>query len=379
MFSRNETMTQLLDSPPIQRSDVATGRLLDALQDIVSKVQIQSDFCIRHPDYKPFELPAEVVARFQQLPADIQRKYLSLQLRSFLYGIYYNGCMRTALAPDADSNPLPLDLENNTFLGVDLGFYNRLHESNSGTGYFDPGWYVLKEESDGSLAVTKGSLRLHIERDRHLQPSEQAAVVGDLVAIRMPKNLVQNGFYMAVGNVKSNRLDDSEGQPVTVRIYFNLTPEGAISLMSNLTRQLNDIPIPFTFKVLYNPADYGRYDSGVLYFEKSNYEAVRQVLETVYVETRAHFHTDVPLFTKLLAPGLGLAEEPDHKFAAQESFGMNRCQIIANGLLEAWHKGDDSPDTRMNAILQHFSLLGIYWQRSYLNANSSNIYTPLNL
>ena len=379
MFSRNETMTQLLDSPSIQRSDVATGRLLDALQDIVSKVQIQSDFCIRHPDYKPFELPAEVVARFQQLPADIQRKYLSLQLRSFLYGIYYNGCMRTALAPDADSNPLPLDLENNTFLGVDLGFYNRLHESNSGTGYFDPGWYVLKEESDGSLAVTKGSLRLHIERDRHLQPSEQAAVVGDLVAIRMPKNLVQNGFYMAVGNVKSNRLDDSEGQPVTVRIYFNLTPEGAISLMSNLTRQLNDIPIPFTFKVLYNPADYGRYDSGVLYFEKSNYEAVRQVLETVYVETRAHFHTDVPLFTKLLAPGLGLAEEPDHKFAAQESFGMNRCQIIANGLLEAWHKGDDSPDTRMNAILQHFSLLGIYWQRSYLNANSSNIYTPLNL
>jgi hypothetical protein len=144
IFNRNKTMTQLLDSPPIQRSDVATGRLLDALQDIVSKVQIQSDFCIRHPDYKPFELPAEVVARFQQLPADIQRKYLSLQLRSFLYGISYNGSMRTALAPEADSNPLPLDLENNTILGVDLGFYNRLHESNSGTGYFDAGWYVLR-------------------------------------------------------------------------------------------------------------------------------------------------------------------------------------------------------------------------------------------
>jgi hypothetical protein len=68
-----------------------------------------------------------------------------------------------------------------------LGFYNRLHQSNSGTGYFDPGWYVLREESDGSLAVTKGSLRLHIERDRHLQPAQQAAVVGDSVAIRMPK------------------------------------------------------------------------------------------------------------------------------------------------------------------------------------------------
>jgi len=379
MFSRNETMTQLLDSPPIQRSDVATGRLLDALQDIVSKVQIQSDFCIRHPDYKPFELPAEVVARFQQLPADIQRKYLSLQLRSFLYGIYYNGSMRTALAPEADSNPLPLDLENNTILGVDLGFYNRLHQSNSGTGYFDPGWDVLREESDGTLAVTKGSLRLHIERDRHLQPAQQAAVADDSVAIRMPKNRVQNGFYMAVGNVGADRFDLSEGHSVTVRIYFNLTPEGAVAVMGSLTRQLNGKSIPFNFKVLYNPKDYGRYDSGVLYFDKSDYKVVRQVLHTVYGENELHFQPEVPLFTMQLAPGLGLAEEPDRKFADQESFGMNRCQIVANGLLEAWHQGDDSLEGRMTSILQQFSLLGINWQRSYLNANSEDVYAPLDL
>ena len=372
-------MTQLLDSPQIQRSDVATGRLLDALQDIVSKVQIQPDFCIRHPDYKPFELPAEVVARFQQLPADIQRKYLSLQLRSFLYGIYYNGSMQTVLEPEADSNRLPLDLENNTLLGVDSGFYNRLHQSNSGTGYFDPGWYVLREENDGSLAVTKGSLRLHIERDRHLQPAQQAAVVGDLVAIRMPKNRVQNGFYMAVGNAESNRLDPSKGQSVTVRVYFNLTPEGAVAVMGSLTRWLNEKAIPFNFKVLYNPKDYGRYDSGVLYFDKSDYEVVRQVLHTVYRENESHFLPEFPLFTMQLAPGLALAEEPDCKFAAQESFGINRCQIVANGLLEAWHQGDNSPEGGMTSILQQFSLLEIDLQRAYLNAKSEDVYTPLDL
>ena len=372
-------MTQLLDSPPIQRSDVATGRLLDALQDIVNKVQIQPDFCIRHPDYKPFELPAEVVARFQQMPGDIQRKYLSLQLRSFLYGIYYNGSMRTALAPEADSNPLPLDLENNTILGVDLGFYNRLHESNSGTGYFDPGWYVLREGSDGSLAVTKGSLRLHVERQKHLSPTEQSAAIGDSVAIRMPKNLVQNGFYMAVGNVGSNRLDDSKGQSVTVRVYFNLTPEGAVAVIGSLTRQLNEKAIPFNFKVLYNPNDYGRHDSGVLYFDKSDYEVVRKVLQAVYGEYESHFQPEVPLFTMQLAPGLGLAEEPDRKFADLESFGMNRCQIVANGLLEAWHNGDGSSEGRMKAILQQFSVLGIDLQRVHLNANSEVIYTLVEL
>jgi len=372
-------MTQLLGSPSIQRSDVATGRLLDALQDIASKVQIQSDFCIRHPDYKPFELPAEVVARFQQLPADIQRKYLSLQLRSFLYGIYYNGSMRTALAPDADSNPLPLDLENNTFLGVDLGFYNRLHQSNSGTGYFDPGWYVLKEESDGSLAVTNGSLRLHIERDRHLQPAQQAAVVGDWVAVQMPPNFVQNGFYMAVGNAGSNRLDDSTSQSVTVRIYFNLTSEGAVAVMGSLTQWLNENAMPFNFKVLYNPKNYGRHDSGVLYFDKSDYEVVREVLQVLYGENQSYFQPEVPLFTMQLAPGLGLAEEPDQKFADRESFGMNRCQIVANGVLDAWHQGDNSLQGRMNAVTRQFSRLGIDLQRPYLNANSEDIYKMVDL
>lgn len=368
---------QLLNSPPIPLTNRATGRLLDVLEDIVHKVEIQADFCIRHPDHKPLELPAEMIARFQKIPENMQEKYLSLLLRNFLYGIYYNGSMQTALAPDRGANGLPLDVENNTFLGMDLGFYKRLHESNSGTGYFDSGWFVLREESDGSLAVTKGGLRLHIERDKHLQSAEQAAVVGDSVAIRMPKNLVQQGFYMAVGNVGSDRLAHLESRSLTVCIYFNFTPEGAVALMGAITQCLNERAIPFKFKVLYNPKDYRGDDSGVLYFDKKDYEVVREVLQAVYGENKSHFKSEVPLFTKQLAPGLAMAEEPDRKFTAQESFGMNRCQIVANGLLEAWHKGDNSPDSRMNAILQHFSLLEIDWQRPYLNAKSEDIYTPL--
>ncbi len=366
---------QLLDSLPSQLSASASDLVLDSLQDIANHVQIQSNFCINHPDYKPFEIPAEAVTRFQRIPLELQNKYLSLQLQSFLYSIYYNGSMQTALAADASSPDLALhqNLENNTFLGVDLEFYDRLHKSNKGEGYFDPGWQVLRQEPDDSLAVVKGGLTLHIEREKHLQQAEQSAAEGDSVAVHMPRNLVQNGFYMAVSDA------GPDTHPQTVRVYFNLSPEGAIAVMESLTQQLNETKIPFTFKVLYNPSDYGRYDSGVLYFEKSNYEAVRQVLQTVYAENQSHFRTEVPLFTKLLAPGLALAEEPDCKFATQESFGMNRCQIVANGLLEARATGDESPDSRMAFIRQHFSLLGIDWQRAYLNANSDDIYTLLEL
>ncbi|OUL23066.1 hypothetical protein BV378_24645 [Nostoc sp. RF31YmG] len=355
--------------------DVLTGQLLEVIQDIVHKVDIKSDFSIHHPDYKPLELPVEAVERFQKMPAQMQQKYLSLQLRSFLYGIYYNGSMRSSLALDSEEKNLPLDLENNTVLGVDVGFYERLHKSNCGKGYFDSGWSVIKEEPDGSLAVTNGGLRLHIQREKHLQTLEKAATVGDSVSILLPKNRVQNGFYMAIGNEGFGRSQDTKYQPVTVRIYFNLTPEGAVAVMGSLTQCLNELAIPFSFKVLYNPKEYGRHDSGVLYFDKRDYDGIKQVVKTVYIEHQSQFVSQIPLFTKQLAPGLGLAEEPDQKFAVKESFGMNRCQIIANGLLVAWHQGDDSADGRMQAIFEQFSLLGIDLQRSYLNANSQDIYT----
>ncbi len=365
---------QLLDSSLSQLPKGINERLKEALLDMVEKVEISADFSIRHPDYKPLDLPTEVVARFQALPKPIRDKYLSLQLRSFLYGIYYNGSLHTVLALDNEENSQRLDLENNTFLGVEMKFYLQLDENNRGVGYFDSGWSVLQEETDGSVAVTKNGLRLHIEREKHLQESEQAAVVGDSVAIRMPKNLVQNGFYLAVGNLGVQRQMESASDSRTVRVYFNLTPEGAVGVMGDLTEKLNQVAVPFSFKALYNPADYGRYDSGVLYFETHYYELVQPVLLDIYGENQSHFQPEIPLFTMELAPGLGLAEEPDQKFASQESFGLNRCQIIANGLLGAWQQAENSPEVKMKAILEQFSLLGIDVKRPYLNASSQDIY-----
>ena len=312
------------------------------------------------------------------MPQQAQKKYLSLQLRNFIYGIYYNGYMKNSLKLDREASHLSLMLENNTFLGVDLEFHQRLHQSNSGTGYFEPGWYILREEVDGSLAVKKSDLILHIQRQKHLQPEHQAAVVGDCVAIKMPKNLVQNGFYVAVSNMGLHHYGNSEKQFVTVRVYFNFTPGGAVAVMGSLTKHLNQLAIPNYFKVLYNPNEYQRYDCGVLYFSRRDYKAVREVLQIVYEQNKPHFKADIPLFTKHLAPGLALAEEPKKKFTSSESFGMNRCQIVANGLLKAWYQRDNSPSARMEAILKQFSLSEIDLQRVYINADSEDIYTPLN-
>ncbi|KYC37874.1 hypothetical protein WA1_05055 [Scytonema hofmannii PCC 7110] len=362
------------------------NQLLSPISDIVSKVQIQANFCIIHPDYNPLELSAEVVASLQQLPTEIQNKYLNLQLRTFLYGIYYNGDLKETLAMSTNSDSLESEenLENNTIRGLNRDFYEGLQKSNCGKGYFDLGWRVLRQESDDLLAVQKDNLTLHVERvsvdysqeARYPQFTQQSATVGDIVAIKMPSNLLEQEFYVAVGD--AGLMDSCEEEATqTVNIYFNFSSEGALAVMKSLTQQLNEMSIPFTFKVLYDPDKYYRYDCGVLQFQRHNYQLVHQVLQSISIENKCHFRNQLPLFTKPLTPGLSLAEEPDCKFAAQEDFGMNRCRIIANALLEAWHKGDNSEQGRMNCIHKHFSQLGIGLQHPYLNANSEDIYLPL--
>jgi hypothetical protein len=345
--------------------------LMTVLADIARNVEIRDDFSIHHPDYKPWEVPAEAVARFQQMPAQVKRKFLSLQLRSFLYGIYYNGSMRSALALDAPEHSRQLDLENSTLMGIDMTFFQRLHDSNCGTGYFDPDWTILKAAEDRSLVVKKGGLRLYIDREQHLTAAQQQAAVGDVVAIKLPKNMMQNGFYMAVGNLGFNR---QQAADTLVRIYFSLTADGAITVMNSLTQMLNESKIIFSFKVLYNPQDYQRFDAGVLYFDKRDYATVSGILNLIYTQHRSYFLPHIPLFTKQLAMGLGLAEEPDLKFSERESFGMNRCQIVADGLLTAFDEGKDASTERMNAILAQFSQVGIDLQHPYLNSDSENIY-----
>lgn len=339
-----------------------------SLEDIINHLEIESYCIFKHIRYKSTELPASVITRFQDLPLPVQEKHLSLQLRNFIYGTYYHQSWQNKEISQVKTEE---KLTNDNLFGMDLGFYEKLHQNNQGKGYWSPNWLVINEESDGCLLVKRNGLTLHIQKDIYLHDMDKNATVGQLVAIKMPKNLVQNAFYMAVSNQGNQEHED------ITRVYFNVTPEGAISIMKSLTELLNYLQIPFSFKALYNPEDYKRYDSAVLYFNKNNYPLVYEVLKRIYSENANYFLEQIPLFTKKLAPGLGCAEEPENKFAEQESFGTHRCQMIANGLINSWHKGDNSPESKIMSIFEQFALQKIKLESPYLNPDSEDIYTPL--
>jgi hypothetical protein len=181
--------------------DDSPNQIFQSLFDIASNIQIESNFCIYHPNYQPFALPANIANRFQQNSPSLKQKYLKILLRNFLYGIYYNGSLQTVLAANNHSCQSGVNFLENNSLGVDEDFYEQLHHSNYGTGHYEPNWQILRIEPDGSMAVTKDGLTLYIEPECHLQPRKKSPKAGELIAIWMPKNRLEIGCYVEVSNI----------------------------------------------------------------------------------------------------------------------------------------------------------------------------------
>lgn len=358
--------------------DTLSPELKTALQDIVEHVQFDSNFRITHSNYEPLELEPKVLQRIHPLPVEVKRQYLSIQLRIFLHSIYWNGARpawsNSAKTPDKAR-------ENDAVNPINLPFYQQLHANNCGCGYFDPGWVVLGEAGNGVIAVQKDNLTLYIHQNHHLRSPNPAPSTGDIIEILLPSNRVEQGLYIAIGNEGLADLSRAENPAQLVNLYFNLTSEGAVAIMRALTQELNEIPIPFMFKAGYNETDYDRYDTGVLCILKQSYQSIESFLSALYVSNRTYFRAPNPLFTKTLAPGLGLAEvgKPQFKLSSQDNFDINCCDILANALLEASEQNKDTPGERMRYIIENFSNAGIDLRFPYLSSESEDIFNPLPL
>jgi hypothetical protein len=335
------------------------------LTDVVACIQIQSTFQIRHSCYQPLTLPEALISRYSQLPQTLQHRYQCQKLRDYLYDIYFSHEQDLA-TEDITGDEMPL--QNDAIRGINRTFYEQIQDANRGKGYFDPGWQITAVARTHFM-VQKQGLTVKIDPNYHLPATDRAAQIGETVAIRLPKNRLENGFYVAVSDIGL-----VPEQVARLEIYFNVNATGAIVVMRYLTQILNERQIPFTLKLLYDLSDYGRYDAVTLCLERDRYSEVAPLLKTLYQRIPSDFSPAVPLFTKPLAPGLGLVEEPE---AELTDFGLHRCQLIAKGLLAAWQSGNETPERRLDYIYQQFAQNHVDLQFPYLNPGSIDIYPPL--
>lgn len=342
--------------------DRINPRLEDTLTDIASTIEIQANFTIAHPQHEPIKLPKEIQERFRQMPESVQDRYLQVKIQTLIHELYHHA---SAIAqPSAN-------IENQAIKWSKSEFYQQLRINNHCDGHFESGWLITGTTAEGFLQVRKNDLTLHIRSDRHLLPQEQNAQIGDTIAVKMPPQLVEPGFYTAVGSHGS--INDLPGDRTIVDVYLHINSKGALALMDRLTVELNQIAIPFHFKVIYYPDNYQWCDAAVLSFTKDDYPQVKPILANIYSQTQSYFQSTTPLFTKYLADGVGLAERP-----FSDDAGKTRSQycfqLVAQGLIDAWKANQQTPAMKLQQIRDRFTDAGIKLTQPYLNPNSPDVY-----
>jgi hypothetical protein len=174
------------------------------------------------------------------------------------------------------------------------------------------------------------------------------------------------GFYLAQSDVELDLSDAAD----LLRVYWHATPRGALLLMESLTRSLNGLGLAFRFKVVAHPDGYGRCDAAVLYLERQEFERAAPELVRVLGWAASELEPPVPAFTRRLAPGVAIAEDP----GSAESFGWHRCGLLAEAVVAAHEQGVDDLAGRVGQVRRVFAEAGVSLEAPYLNAGSADRY-----
>jgi hypothetical protein len=298
------------------------------------------------------------------LPSHLQRAlhpgaargYLLYQLQAQLYRDFY--CAGGAVP----SSPVP-GRSTSALAGP---FVERLQHANTGQGYSDPGWQVLAAENTTVVVSHRGLILWVAAAD--CQAVQGTLGPATLAGLRLSKDLlnISPGYYMALSDTP---LFPAPGGYL-VRLYWNVSADGAVPLVAQATPRLNAAGIPFKLKVVAHPEGFQRADAAVLYIRREDYARVATILSPIYAEVQRHLRPAVPALTKPLAPGLGLAEDP----GPGESFGLNRSALLADGLLRAHECGAQAVAARVQQVVARFAEAGTSIMTPFLRPGSQDCY-----
>jgi hypothetical protein len=251
-------------------------------------------------------------------------------------------------------------------------FVEELSTANCGTGTWEPGWIIEALEDDGTLAVHKRQDDLTLwARPEQFRPVHGHIRVGSVGRLRLGKELREMlpGYYTVLGDADQSA-DETESPVDIVRFYWHLTTEIAPLWIHQLTRTFNTARVPFHAKVQSDPSAYYRADAGVLYIAHSDVTDAMAYFPALHWTVARQLADSTPMFTKRLARGLAVAEDPGDG----RSFGQHRCQLVAEGLVRAFKKGKSAFPDLISAIAKRFAEEGIVITRPWLNAGSRHQY-----
>jgi hypothetical protein len=93
----------------------------------------------------------------------------------------------------------------------------------------------------------------------------------------------------------------------------------------------------------------------------TTFQQYRAALEEIAVRLARHLAPSIPAFTLELAPGVGLAEDD----GSGESFGVRRCDLLADATVRAYEQGVVRIGARMDVVATRFAEAGVQLDAPY--------------
>jgi hypothetical protein len=319
----------------------------DQVADALRAARVTSPTC-----YAWFGRPAPPLKRAVRaaLAPPAARELLVGRLQRVLYGSFYlHGLPRPQFPDDA----LPD--------GPDPAFVAALSAANAGTGGWGGGWRVVEVLYGGAVVAERDGLRLRMDASEYRPADGDAVAPGAAVSARLSKELpgASPGFYLARGDA-AGAVDPAA---IEVRVYFHITRTGAVPLLAAATRLLNAQGVAFSIKLVNHPARYRRCDACVLYLDGSAFAHVHAPLKALVGACEPHLRAQTAALTKPLARGVGIGE---HRRALGASFGIGRCRLIAEGIVDAHEQRLTVLADRIDAVARRFTLHGMDLDAPYL-------------
>jgi hypothetical protein len=245
-------------------------------------------------------------------------------------------------------------------------FAGALSSANCGRGSWQAGWQVVgAEQVDDEDDVAVAVAVVRPDGLRLLACADDCRGAGTAVEVRVPKEVAgpSPGVYVALGDTP---LPDAD----RVRLFWNVSAAGAVTLVARATYALNRADVPFALELLDNPTRYGRRAAASLARASSDFAPAMVLLRPLLRTLGGQLADGAPAFTKPLARGLALAEEPD----GEERFGAHRCRLLAEAIVAASERGVGAPEQRLDAVRERFASDGISLDAPYLRPGSTDAY-----
>jgi hypothetical protein len=246
-------------------------------------------------------------------------------------------------------------------------FVEQLSHANCGTGTWESDCVIEKIEADGTRVVRRRRDDLLLwARPQQFRPTSGESTVGSAGRLWIGKESREMfpGYYAMFGDA-----DRANGAQI-VRFYWHLTAQGAQLWTRELTERFNAAGVSFHAKVIGDPAAFLRADAGVLYVEHRHVPDAMALMRRLHSAVAVHLRQATPMFTKRLARGLAVAEDPGDG----RSFGQHRCHLVSEGLVRAFTAGDSGFEQVVAAVEHRFAEDGLSIKRPWLNAGSPNAY-----